>query len=29
MAFLHSNQVRIYDPGDRQPDRQRVPDVVP
>ncbi len=32
MAFLHSNQVRIYDPGDLQPgrpDRQRVPDVVP
>ena len=32
MAFLHANQVRIYDPADRQPDqpdRQRIPDVIP
>jgi len=32
VAQLHSNQVRIYDPADRQPgrpDRPRIPDVVP
>jgi Dolichyl-phosphate-mannose-protein mannosyltransferase len=32
VAQLHSNQVRIYDPADRQPgrpDRPRTPDVVP
>ena len=32
VAQLHSNQVRIYDPADRQPgrpDRPRVPDIVP
>jgi hypothetical protein len=32
VAQLHSNQVRIYDPADRQPgrpDRTRTPDVVP
>ena len=32
VAQLHSNQVRIYDPADRQPgrpDRSRTPDVVP
>ena len=32
VALLHSNQVRIYDPADRQPgqpDRQRIPDVIP